>query len=336
MEISENIVRLKKFVETALALTKVKEATDEEFLRYVDSFVEDRVKEAVKDLYPEIDKRHQLEPGSGDRVTAIHYTGIDVLVSMLEKVAAGNKDSLRMYDSVHLNDPAEGNYIATNIPKEYDCEWLEKKDTSHAYIASFVTPDCREEEEKASDNLVFWRTYGEEGQGCSLSFPLSRNRLRKVLYGSDEVRHTLEILKPVLDAVKPLADIPEPSLREETRKTLARAVWNSMERFNYLYKSRAYGYEKECRLVQPRADIKNEKNIRFEMQGGGNSPPHIRHYCEDECLLTEKLLVSGSRITLGPCVSYPDDTLRCLETILRKAGLDGPVVRTSGIDYRKP
>lgn len=331
MEKSEKLSSLQKSVD--LALERANKITLDDFLRSVTSSVGERLKEALTDFYPQIEKLHEVESGKCAPFTAIHYTSIDVLVSILQNVATGRGDSLRMYDSVHLNDPGEGNYIASKLPKEY--EWLKKKDVSHAYIASFITPDSQEKSEDASDNLVFWRTYGKEGQGCSLSLRIPRNRLKKVLYGSKAVEETIHVLKPVLDLLNPLTSIRKRTLRGKIREELGKIVWNSLERFSYLYKSEAYAYEKECRIVLAGRDVDEDK-IRFELQGGKNSPTYIRHYYADyadEKLAATELLASGSSITLGPCVAYPRNIVHCLKTIREKAGLYGLEIKNSTIQY---
>ena len=38
----------------------------------------------------------------------------------------------------------------------------------HAYVLSFVPSTC---DEKNNDRIVFWREYGRQGAGCSLSIP---------------------------------------------------------------------------------------------------------------------------------------------------------------------
>lgn len=310
-------------------------------LRYVNSILVERVDKALEYLRPRIEERHKVEAGETDFFTAIHYTGINVFVSMLEKAAKQeNENSLRMYDSVHLNDPDEGNYFSRNLPEEYD--WLKRKDVSHAYIASFITPNS---EKDMSDNLVFWRTYGKEGLGCSLSVFVPPDRLKKVLYGpgkkrgKEGVEGTVKILKPVLDCLDPLVTVAERRLRENIREALAKRVWKFLERFRYLYKSEAHEYEEECRLVLVESDIaKPEDEIRFEDGNGETcSPSSMRHYCVDKDLSIGKLLPSGSLITLGPCVPYSYNVRYYLEVLKKKAKLLGrPEIRISRIPYRKP
>ena len=211
-------------------------------LEYVTEIVFSALEDVLKYLIAE---RHKVEESENKFV--IHYTSIAALVSMLqdaskkeqergdkepepEPTPGDEKSSLRLYDSVHLNDPDEGNYFARhfNLPEKYD--WMGKKDVSHAYIVSFILPNSKED---MSNNLIFWRTYGQEGEGCSLSLSVPRSRLQKVLYGTKEVKSTAEALMPVLDLLEPLVKIDNPLIQEK----LAETVWKSLEKIRYLYRS---------------------------------------------------------------------------------------------------
>ena len=124
-------------------------------MEYVTDHVVPALEGVLKDLCPKIEKRHsidRLEEG------VIHYTSINTLVSMLQQAAKNKQNaakdeqeaskdeqnaSLRLYDSVHLNDPDEGNYFYPNLnlPKKHT--WLGENKESHAYIASFILPDLK-------------------------------------------------------------------------------------------------------------------------------------------------------------------------------------------------
>ena len=310
------------------------------------------LREALKDLCLRIEERHKVESSEKDDNYVIHYTSITALVSMFQNASKKEKErkerrdkepdeskeksSLRLYDSVHLNDPDEGNYLSSNLPKKYD--WLKKEDVSHAYIASFILPNS-DSQEDMSDNLVFWRTYGQEGEGCSLSLPVPRSRLQKVLYGTEEVKSTIGVLRPsldsLLDSLEPLVRIRKQPLRKDVRERLAEVVWESLERFRYLYKSEAYKHENECRFVVAESNIPDKNKICFEDQDRNNYPARIRHYYEHEDLGIKNLLVTGSSITLGPCVPHAYNMRYYLEALKRRAGLLGPEIKVSKIPYRK-
>ena len=329
--------------------------SDDRALEYVTYAVRPTLRDVLNDLRLQIEERHKFESSVKDRIFVIHYTSIAVLVSVLQDVSEkeqvrkkpekeakvnkpkANKPKLppddkkslwRLYDSVHLNDPEEGNFLIRNLPKKYD--WLKKREVSHAYIASFIFSN----EKDINDNLVFWHAYGREGEGCSLSLSIPHSCLQKVLYGTAEAKDTTGALKSVLDSLEPLVRIRKSSLRDPIRKELATVIWGFLERIRYLYKSDAYEYEKECRLVV--AESGTDKNkIRFEDQDRNNYHARIRHYYEHEKLAIKELLTTGSSITLGPCVPDSYNMRYYLEALKRKAGLIGPKIKFSKISYRK-
>ena len=242
--------------------------------------------------------------------------------------------SLRLYDYVHFNDPDEGNYFYRNLnlPKKHG--WLDEKKESHAYIASFICPNKNKD---MGDNLVFWRTYGKEGEGCSLKLRIPRDRLRKVLYGPSKVKLTNQTLQlqPVLNALYPLVSIRNRLMKQKIQEELAEAIWKSLARLRYLYKSEAYEYERECRFITP--EFSDKDKICFESKEQNNYPPRIRHYCEEDILKVENILRTGSLITIGPCLSDPDfyNMSYYIKSLLNKAGLAGPKIKRSEISYRK-
>ena len=300
------------------------------------------LEERLKDLCLQIEERHKVSETENKKERfVIHYTNIAVLVTMLQDAAKDNQSSsLRLYDSVHLNDPDEGNYLFRTLLKEY--KWLEKKqkedekkNVSHAYIASFILP----KEKDMDNNLVFWRTYGQEGEGCSLSVNAPLSALREVFYGPNEesVKRTVKELQAVLKLLDPLK-IDRPLVQEAVRRILAETVWKSLERIRYLYKSKDYEHEHECRMVILESDIDKDK-ISFEYQHRNNASLRLRHYCEDESLQIKNLMKSGSKTTLGPCVPYRDNVKKCLEILKKRVEkkVDGfsLEIKTSNILYRK-
>ena len=256
---------------------------------------------------------------------------------------------MRLYDSIHFNDPGEGNYLIHNLfPPNNDESnylvrnqnplqtygWSDPPHADHPYIASFIISNS-DDKEDMSDNLVFWRTYGKEGEGCSLKLRIPSCRLRKVFYGIDEMECTKQILRPVLDSLSPLTSITDQLIKENIREKLADIFSESFEEIRYLYKSEAYKHERECRFIIHKSDI-DENRICFEYQEQNNSP-RIRHYYEDEALAIEKILTSGSAVTLGPRVPYRPDVSNCLKIMRDRAGLEHRLeIKTSKISYRKP
>lgn len=345
MEISEELLEKLK-----LAVNGGREFWEQSgtsHLDYLLEYITDSVYSALEDVLKYlIDGRHKVEESENRFV--IHYTSIATLVSMLkdaskneqekedtkpeiESPPINEKSYLRLYDSVHLNDPDEGNYFFRNLNLSPKYDWLKEKEVRHAYITSFILPNS---ENDMSDNLIFWRTYGEEGEGCSLSLYVPHSQLQEVLYGTKEVNSTAEALMPVLDLLDPLLEIDNSLIREQ----LAETVWKALERIRYLYKSEAYRYERECRFVLLESDINKDK-ICFEYQNRNNSHARIRHYYEHEALQIKNLLESGSSITFGPSIpiDYRDNLSYCIEELKQRAGFKyAPEIKFSDITYRKP
>ena len=304
---------------------------------YITENVSPPLLDTLDNLYLRIKEHHKVdEPKSKENNLIIHYTTISALVSMFQDASNGaQKSFLRPYDSIHLNDPDEGEYFVRNLnlPKKYD--WLGKREVSHAYIVSFILPDNTK---NTSDNLVFWQAYGEKGTGCSLSLPVSpalSKQLQKVLYGKKKVKFVADLLRPTLDSLDPLVRIHNQKLREDVREKLAEVVWQYLEKIRYLYKSEAYDYENECRVVVAESEAIKDK-INFEDQKQNNDPAYIRHYYEHETLELQNLFFTGSSITIGPTVSYPQNIKYYLQTLLEQANLYVDEIKISEISYRKP
>ena len=331
--IQEKIERLRALVETGRDRFDKDGDLDQ---RYVTGIVVPALGDVFKDLTSQIEERHML----GDNEVAesnyvIHYTSITSLVSMLNRAAdCDGKSSLRLYDSAHFNDPDEGNYFDRNLDLLKGNKLLATKSAPHAYIASFIVPDT---EKDMSNNLVFWRTYGKEGRGCSLKLRVPSCHLRKVLYGRNHVRRTDQLLKSILDVIYdslcPLMSIHVQPIAE-VQEVLIRSVAGHVERLRYLYKSDAYDYERECRIAIPESEVDRD-SICFEYEEQDNSAVRIRHYFEIHDLDVKDLLVTDSLITLGPCVPNPSNVRYYLETLLHKIGLYGTKVRVSKIPYRE-
>ena len=295
-------------------------------LNYLRGIVVPQLQEVVKEICHEIEQHHKLDTAEVREPNFVHYTSIGALFAMLQSAAYNLKPSLRMYDSVHFNDPEEGDYLIKQLARE-EHSWL--KDglglSSHAYIVSLVAPDTKNR--AMDDELVFWRTYGREGEGCSLKVRVPHSRLRRVFYGTDSVEIAEQRLKPILKLLDELANT-----RKEIGETLAKAFCESLEGIQYLYKNEAYSYENECRFLMYRSEISDDR-ICFEYRE--NSPTTIRHYYEHEELRIRELLLSGSKITIGPCVPNRDDLHQVLEVLKRKANMLGPIVYCSQVPYRK-
>ncbi len=318
--------KLQAFVEAGVRFAKDDKREQKYVLEYVKGIVVPLLKEVVRDLCREIDQHHKVEVARDGKPKFVHYTSLGALFSMLQSAAKENNPSLRLYDTVHFNDPEEGYWLVRHLAQKH--HWVEQGRAykSHAYIASFVAPST-DGGKIMRDDLVFWRTYGKEGEGCSLMVSVPNSRLRKVSYGVDETEFAEQTLLPILELLEPLANVSK-----EIGATLGKAFCESLDGVQYLYKSEAYRYENECRLIVYESEI-CESRICFEYRD--DSPLNIRHYYEHEELRIKEMLPSGSKITIGPCVPHYNDLRQVLEILKGRANMLGPTICRSQILYRR-
>ena len=187
-----------------------------------------------------------------------------------------------------------------------------------------------EQERDLSNELVFWRTYGDEGAGCSLTMVVETKLLRRVFYGEGQVEPTRFLLLPVLDVLQPVAERYE-SLRKEISDT----IWRRLEAVRFLYKNLVYDFEKECRLVlttdSPGYD---QDRVRFEPRHDGGGLSRVKHFYEMDELALKSTMTSGSKLVLGPCVPDQYSVELYLKHLQRQARISDFRIEASDIPYR--
>lgn len=362
MSDSETLKReLKQSVATGI--NYIQDDLTASFDKHLTDIIIPTLTDLLKAKSDEIQQQHSLVNAPKDEHGIhgyfIHYTSVNTIFSMIQtqahevsrsrtntKVAQPNDSSpqpehrenthhsggsLRLYDSAHFNDPDEGNYFANQLLDSPQYDWLKQDTSTHAYIASFIIPKDKHRPEDARDNLVFWRTYGREGEGCSLQLNIDQTKLSRVSYDKDELQNTIDVLQPVVEILTPISHKSDSRIKQRLRETF----WRSLGRIKYLYKSVAYEYEQECRYIIPALDIDDDE-VSFEYKYEGDSTGQLRHYCETDDLAIPDILGSGCSITIGPCVSDKDDLKASLDTLLKRADMSsGRSVFTSGISYRR-
>ena len=148
------------------------------------------IQDIIVEMCNKIRDRHKISNGiyKIKNNTLAHYTSLDKVVKMLRKSKGEENDYLRLYDSSHFNDPDEGYYLLQASGLSESNESINGMEGTKlpSYIASFVSNQDKENM-NVSDQLVFWRTYGREGKGCSIQFTnLPEDNLMKVFYGGSE------------------------------------------------------------------------------------------------------------------------------------------------------
>lgn len=279
-----------------------------------------------------------------EKITVVHYTSIDVLVKMFNSVMNGEPSFLRLYDTFHSNDPDEGKYLMRNAP-EGSREDLLEVDSPCAYVASFIKPNDQDNPEKVSDNLYFWKMYGRNGMGCALAVELPAYILFRVKYGPAEAREAvkkvIEHVEHVEYALDPILGIACKEAEEQDEQSYLKSKLADIfaevgAAMLYLHKSEAYEYEREVRVIETIPDINiQDKKIVFEHACQNLTDGFkVRHYREREELRVNELLITGSVITLGPCVPDSENLKYYLEHLKRESGLLGPEIRQSKVSYR--
>lgn len=146
-------------------------------------------------LVKETEENHKINtPGSGNIVTAVHYTSVKALISILSESQYLHYDNahghLRLYSSERSNDPQEGCYLRNKAQElaeretvaYCDAESLNRliwpsrpsadqnaiRDWSHAFIVSFITPGSSDAKQ-AADQLPFGKPMDTTGMDAQSS-----------------------------------------------------------------------------------------------------------------------------------------------------------------------
>ena len=287
----------------------------------------------------------------------VHYTTLATLMSMLGVVEAGNEKYrlatrsskpvsrgrlgyLRLYDTFSSNDPNEGAFFVTSADekdpfrRKYSAVWslFEDRSVSPAYQTSLTYVGNVAD----ADDLMFWRTYGREGTGCALAFPIvclaGQDDLFQVRYGEAAVAACLHTLSELLAEYGAISGAPDFSTMTRISE-LPTPLVNVLSPLVYLYKSEDYEYEREVRIVIPFSDLDNGLYLQGRSLTG--IPVAWRHFAEVPSLQLPKLFVSESRIFLGPTVESAANVQFVLERLLLERELYGPKVEQSTISYRR-
>ncbi len=305
-------------------------------LSYLSELILPELNAVMQQICMDIEQLHSFQPVSKNVTQRVsHYTSLAAATSMMRGLANGEETTLRLYDSAHCNDPGEGNFLVSEFSSSGKYRWLEQgSEAGHAYITSFVEGEGLTD---VGDDLVFWRSYGDNGKGCSLTLDVPQILLRRVKYGQSGMAEARRRILPVLDAVAPLAQD-----NDDFSKAISGTIWGGLESVRYLYKEQAYHHEKECRVLKPGNPTAREPdNVRFEIFDQDGAPFRVRHYREYRELALKKLLGSGSKLVLGPSIRDRYSIRLYFEHLKRRArkwdlGLNNFEIAQSTIRYRSP
>ena len=292
----------------------------------------------------------------------VHYTTLDALLSILQLPGPNNSlfhplgpisakqfsvkqhtgGHLRLYDTFYSNDPNEGYYFVNSVKKSnhfrttYKAFWnfFERRSGLPAYLTSLVRLNDWED----ADDLVFWRTYGKDGTGCALVFPINSfhkigsKNLFCVRYGENKINSCLNTLQSMLESHSQILRAANMTTMNSASE-IPKAIANVLSPLVFLHKSNYYSYEKEARIIEVSSDIP-EKSLYYQFATSPDSPPKWRHFAELPELGIQELLISESKIILGPTVHAAENIKFVLQKILDQFVPHATKVLTSRISYR--
>lgn len=274
-----------------------------------------------------VSDRHSV----GSRPWLSHYTSLHNLVSLVEGADRSSSvaSTLRLFPTYRFNDRNEGRHLAQSIAEMTDYDWLNTDVRTLAFAACFVGGD----DNRAGDDLVYWRSYGHDGEGCSLTWKptTAPPHLYAVQYESSDAVRALE---RVIKALEPLVYVRNPRANRLARTILGTTVWQALSRVRYLYKNPHYSYERESRvLIAETDDAFDREKVCVVDAGRSSNPPQVQRYYVDDSLSVKAIFGSGSVITLGPRTLNVDDTRAYIESLLEDRGLTAEI-RISSAPYR--
>ncbi len=277
-----------------------------------------------------------------------HYTSLEALVSMLHSP----DDGLRLSDSSAMSDPEEGRvtsdarFLYWLLNEEFGSDsWISQRYSS-AYLGCFVgVRRSAEQKLDAGDDLLFWRLYGNEGRGVSITLPphVSKDLVKslmvqRVIY-TDEPDMNLDIAA----VSKLLNDLD--SLRTQAMEA---GVWGDVCKTvipecdfllgqRFLLKRSHYKMEQEYRAVAFDTEDVHGTCLEGESQKGWHVQlGQVRRFVQYRAFSCQAILTTSSQITVGNNVPQAQCAAEIIKKML-KDRLETPdvvAVRVSKRRYR--
>ena len=267
----------------------------------------------------------------------VHYTTLDVLFSILQSpdTPDNTPPGIRLYDTVHVNDPEDGMVVTRHWPANSVWGWnIDRSDdplsneglrisaASPGYTLSFVQSSLPK---PMYDHLPFWKEYGSRCRGCSLAIPLEKLSNGQASLVPYRVKYELDVDIPHLyqhlcgTLLEPAMDFAnDPKFKPEFQKAILGMLIDAMQPFRFLYKDGTYAHEKECRVVvsQPTNPETPQVDVVYEAQPTADGGTKLRHYAQKHILPAAALFHSDTIITLGPLVPQSYNVTVVLEDLL--------------------
>ena len=287
-------------------------------------------------------------------VILAHYTSLDALISMLQSGDGG----LRLSDSTTMNDPNEGRTTSDGreflrkLEKEFGTDSWPWRRYSAAHLCCFVgvkresNGDPTKRVVDAGDDLLFWRLYGNECRGVSITVAAHESKrliekfaIQEVVYAEDaqlgvELDGTVVLLHK-------LNDLRERALKAGEWTDRSSELMPSCDRVfaqRFLHKHLHYEMESEYRAVAFLTTDENgsTENVEFTSRGKHVQYGLVRNFVQISDLRCNSILTTNSQITIGSKVPERKDAANEIRSLLKDLGKAPNVVsvRESLIPYR--
>lgn len=278
-----------------------------------------------------------------------HYASLEAVTSMLQSPDGG----LRLSDSSTMNDPEEG--CATRdgrsirhvlIDEFEEDSWLRQR-YDDAHVCCFVGASRGEEDDvEPGDDLLFWRLYGNECRGLSITLAshhserlLQDRYVHQVTYAPDP---PLSIdVRPILKVLRDLQKLRTNAIDADVWESIYPLVLPACDllmSYRFLHKRAHYSMERECRaIVFVTGNNHLPEDNRFSAKGYHVQYQRIRKYVQIPQLSCNHIFTTDSRITIGANVPESDNVKKEVDALVSEFFNVAPSVvsvRVSKKQYR--
>ena len=272
------------------------------------------------------------------------YSSLEAIVSMLQTPNGG----LRLSDTSTMNDPDEGRSTIEdrNVLHLLKNEFGEESWLGQRYIAANVCSFVgivRDNKQRIDpgDDLLFWRLYGNDCRGVSVTMPphVSKNLVDlsivdRVAYTDEPLfQNDLSSLPTLLQDLDNLRSRASEAGEWSKISPDVLSVCDQIFKRRFLRKRSHYEMEREYRSVAFLSGDDNEDS-RYSRHGRHVRYGFIRRFVEIPELSCESILTTNSQITIGSNVPEAPTAKNVLSDLLKSKGREIVSIRVSEILYQ--
>ena len=194
------------------------------------------------------------------------------------------------------------------------------------------------------DHLLYWRLYGNDCRGASISLPthlveklLKQSIIDRVIYSDEQPDYEPKI-SSLLKLLQDIDELRSEAIKEGTWPKICGNILPDTDRFfkqRFLHKRSDFNMEREYRAItfisndnaEDYVNMKRGQHVQFGL---------IRNYLQIVDLNCQSIFTSGTKITVGNNVRNSREAKEYIAETLRKQGTDylGVSVSVSQIEYR--